>query len=54
MMRMNQRSGPDFLSYMLEAEPHTYKEVVSSKEAIRGRRLYIENRTPLCIVMHGS
>ena len=39
--RIENSFGPDFLTYMVEAEPRTYKEVVSStegplwKEAIR-------------------
>ncbi|MFM9587390.1 hypothetical protein, partial [Streptomyces caniscabiei] len=31
--RTSKSFGPDFLTYMLEAEPQSYKEAVSSSEA---------------------
>ena len=32
--RTEQSFGPDFLTYMLEGEPQTYKEAVNSTESL--------------------
>ena len=37
-VRIEKSFGPNFLSYMLEAKPQTYKKVVSSIESSYGKR----------------
>ena len=45
--------GPDFLTYLLENEPRTFKEAVTSQPR-SGKKLSIVKLNPSCQIIHGN
>ena len=45
--------GPNFLTYVLEGEPQTFKDVMNSTESLMKRPLRV-NLIPYCIIILGN